>query len=165
MGRDRGRLAHRCEQVLAEVVDLDRGEPEPLEPRGCADLANEAWKVEAGGAVPVAAEVDAGEDDFPVPLLDSSADLAAEPPPPRGFAKRPRTCGMTQKAQEKLQPSWTFTNARTRSRPTSARTQPIAPTSRATNSGVRSPGSRTTLMLSGSPANASPARFAPQPVT
>ena len=87
MGRDRGRLAHRCEQVLAEVVDLDRGEAEPLEPRGCADLANEAWKVEAGGAVPVAPEVDPGEDDFPVPLLDSSADLAREPPPPAGFAK------------------------------------------------------------------------------
>ena len=61
----------------------------------------------------------------------------------------PRTCGMTQNAHEKLQPSCTFTNARTRSSPTSARTHPIAPTSRATKSGVRSPGSRTTVTFVG----------------
>ena len=72
---------------------------------------------------------------------------------------------MTQNAQEKLQPSCTFTNARTRSSRASAWTQPIAPTSPATNAGVSSLRRATTTTLSGSPANASAARFAPQPVT
>ena len=41
----------------------------------------------------------------------------------------PRTSGTTQKLHEKLQPSWTFTKARTRSRRDSACTHPTAPTS------------------------------------
>ena len=50
----------------------------------------------------------------------------------------PRTSGMTQKRHENEQPSCTLTKARTRSRRASACTQPIAPTSPATNSGVSS---------------------------
>src|SRR5439155_10110000 len=77
----------------------------------------------------------------------------------------PRTSGMTQKRQANEQPSCTLTKARTRSRRASACTQPIAPTSPATTSGVSSLRRATTTTLPGSPANASPARFAPQPVT
>src|SRR5436305_11990011 len=77
----------------------------------------------------------------------------------------PRTSGMTQKLHEKLQPSWILTNARTRSRRASACTQPSAPTSPATKSGVASLRRATTVTLSGRPTNASPARFAAQPVT
>jgi hypothetical protein len=46
----------------------------------------------------------------------------------------------------------------------SAWTQPIAPTSRATSSGISSGAARTTETFLGSVANASPERFAPQPV-
>ncbi len=76
----------------------------------------------------------------------------------------PRTWGMTQNAHEKLQPSCTLTNALVRSRPTFASTQPIAPTSPATNDGVRSPGSLTTVTFAGKEAKPSPERLAPQPV-
>src|SRR4029453_142300 len=39
----------------------------------------------------------------------------------------PRTSGITQKVQEKLQPSWTRTNARTRPSRQSACPQPVRP--------------------------------------
>src|SRR3990170_3380279 len=71
---------------------------------------------------------------------------------------------MTQKLHEKLQPSCTFTNARTRSSRAAAWTQPIAPTSPATKSAVSSLSSGTTTTFCGRPANAS-FRLAPQPVT
>ena len=51
---------------------------------------------------------------------------------PAARARRARA-GSTQKVHEKEQPSCTFTNARTRSSRASAWTQPIAPTSPATN--------------------------------
>ena len=51
----------------------------------------------------------------------------------------PRTSGITQKAHENEQPSWIFTNARTRSRRCSAWTHAIAPTSPATNAAAASP--------------------------
>src|SRR4051794_16540970 len=72
---------------------------------------------------------------------------------------------MTQKLHEKLQPSCTFTNARTRSRRGSPRAPPIAPPSPATNEGVSSLERATNTTFSGSPANASVERFAPHPVT
>ena len=50
----------------------------------------------------------------------------------------PRTSGITQNPQENEQPSWILTNARTRSSRASAWTQPIAPTSPATNAAVSS---------------------------
>src|SRR5207245_11640770 len=77
----------------------------------------------------------------------------------------PRTSRTTQKLHEKLQPSWIFTNARTRSRRESAWTQPIAPTAPETAPGVSSLDRAITVTFSGRPANASPARFAPQPGT
>ena len=71
---------------------------------------------------------------------------------------------MTQKAHEKEQPSWIFTNARVRSSRATASTQPIAPTSPATNAGVSSLGRATTVTF-GATAVKAPARFAAQPVT
>ena len=83
----------------------------------------------------------------------------------RRLREAPRTSGITQKLHEKLQPSCTLTNARTRSSRASPWTQPIAPTSPATNAGVSSLERATTTTFSGSPAKASAERFAPQPVT
>ncbi len=77
----------------------------------------------------------------------------------------PRTSGITQKLHENEQPSWIFTKARTRSSRASACTQPIAPTSPATNAAVSSLRFATTVTLGGSPASDSPPRLAAQPVT
>src|SRR5205823_13380836 len=125
---------------------------------------NEPRQVEAGFAIAVAAEVDARQDDLSMPLLPLRR-ISPRTASARRLRVAPRTSGMTQKLQEKLQPSCTFTNARTRSRRASAWTQPIAPTSPATNSGVSSLGRATTVTLAGIPAKASPLRLAPQPVT
>jgi hypothetical protein len=77
----------------------------------------------------------------------------------------PRTSGMTQKLHENEQPSWIFTNARTRSRRTSSFVHPIAPTSVATACAVCSARFATTTTFGGRFANASVLRFAPHPVT
>ena len=61
----------------------------------------------------------------------------------------PRTSGITQKLHENEQPSWIFTNARTRSMRASAWTQPIAPTSPATNAAVSSLRFATTVTFVG----------------
>ena len=74
-------------------------------------------------------------------------------PAPR-LRDAPRTSGITQKLHEKLHPSWTRTKARTRSSRASAWTQPIAPTSPATNAAVSSLRRETTATFSGRPANA-----------
>src|SRR5439155_26220983 len=60
---------------VAHVVDLDRAEPEPLEPASRSSLADEPRQVVAGGAVAEAAEVDAGEHQLTVTLVDAAADL------------------------------------------------------------------------------------------
>ena len=98
-------------------------------------------------------------------LLDAAADLAEHGVGARGCASAPRTSGITQKLHENEQPSWIFTNARTRSSRASACTQPIAPTSPATNAAVSSARSATTVTFARQAANALPARFAAQPVT
>src|SRR5690349_11787566 len=72
---------------------------------------------------------------------------------------------MTQKLHENEQPSWIFTNARTRSIRASARTQPMAPTSPATKAAVSSLGFATTVTFGGRLAKAFSCRFAAQPVT
>src|SRR5215213_9220640 len=77
----------------------------------------------------------------------------------------PRTSGTTQKEQEKLQPSCTFTNARMRSILASDWTQPIEPTSPATNDAVSSLRLRTTITFPSIPLNGSPVKFAAHPVT
>ena len=163
--RDGRRLAQRRDELVVDVVDLDRREAQAREPRRRAGLAHEARQVVARLAVAEAAEVDAGEDDLAVALLDAPRGPRASTASARRLRDAPRTSGITQKLHEKLQPSWIFTNARTRSSRASAWTQPIAPTSPATNAGVSSLGRATTTTFSGSPAKASPARFAPQPVT
>src|SRR5829696_2850812 len=83
----------------------------------------------------------------------------------RRLREAPRTSGITQKAQLKLQPSCTLTKARTRSRRASACTHPIAPTSRATASATSSLCLATTTTFAGRPFTAPPPRFAEQPVT
>ena len=77
----------------------------------------------------------------------------------------PRTSGITQNAHENEQPSWIFTNARTRSSLASACTQAIAPTSPATVSTACSIWPETTVTFPGNPANAVSESLAPQPVT
>ena len=76
----------------------------------------------------------------------------------------PRTSGITQNAHENEHPSWIRTNARTRSRRCGASTQPIAPTSPATNAAASSPVRLVTTTFSGAPANAF-SRFEAHPVT
>jgi hypothetical protein len=83
----------------------------------------------------------------------------------RRLRDAPRTSGMTQKLHENEQPSWIFTNARTRSSRASAWTHPIAPTSPATNAAVSSARRATTVTFAGRLAKAFCARFAAQPVT
>ena len=70
------RLAQRADELVVDVVDLDRGEAESFEPRCRAGLPDEPRQAIAGGAVAVAAEVDPGEDDLAVALGDAAADLA-----------------------------------------------------------------------------------------
>src|SRR6476660_2880173 len=72
----RRRLAKRGNELLVDVVDLDRREAAPLEARRCAGLAHEPRQAVAGGAV--AAEVDAGEHDLAMTLHDAAADLAED---------------------------------------------------------------------------------------
>ena len=72
---DRRRLAERGEQRVVHMVDLDRREPQPLQAGGRPGGAHEPRQVEAGVAVAVAAEVDSRQHDFPMPLLDPTADL------------------------------------------------------------------------------------------
>ena len=72
----RGRLAKRRDEPLAHVVHLDRREAEPRQAGRGAGLAHEPRKVVARGAIPVAAEVDAGEDDLAVALIHAARDLS-----------------------------------------------------------------------------------------
>src|SRR5207342_723209 len=59
----------RAHQLVADVVDLDRREPQARQPRSRAGRAHELRKREARLAVAVAAEVDPGQNDFLVTLL------------------------------------------------------------------------------------------------
>ena len=166
---DGRRLAERGDQRVVDVVDLDRREPQPLEKTNDdTGLAYKPRQVVAGVAVAVAAEIDAGEHDLAVALRDAAPDLDARTAGVGGTAPRRAAHerdDLSEKLHEKLPPSWILTNARTRSNRSSAWTQAIAPTSPATKAGVSSLRRATTVTFSGRPANASPARFAPQPVT
>ena len=155
------RLAQRGDERVAHVVDLDRAEPQAVEARRRADLAHEARQVVAGVAVAEAAEVDPGEDDLAVPLLDAATHLAQDGVGAR-LRDAPRTSGITQKLHEKEQPSWIFTNARTRSSRASAWTQPIAPTSPATNAAVSSARFATTTTFGGQAREARSPRGSPR---
>ena len=87
------RLAQRADELVVDVVDLDRGEAQPLEPGRRARLADEPRQAVAGGAVAVAAEVDPGEDDLAVALRDAAADLAEHGFGRRGCARRRARAG------------------------------------------------------------------------
>src|SRR5438445_778917 len=67
------RLAERVDELVVDVVDLDRGETKPLEARCRSCLPDEPGQAIAGGAVAIAAQVDAGEDDLAVTLRDATA--------------------------------------------------------------------------------------------
>ena len=69
------RLAQGGNQLVVDVIDLDRAETQPLEPRRLPRLAHEPRQVVARRAVAEAAKVDAGQDDLAVSLLDSAPDL------------------------------------------------------------------------------------------
>ena len=76
MPAHRGRLAQRCDESLADVVHLDRREAQPRQTGRGAGLAHEPRQVVAGGAIAVAAEVDAGEDDLAMTLANAARDLS-----------------------------------------------------------------------------------------
>src|SRR6266700_4979150 len=68
-------LAQRRDELAVDVVDLDRRQPQAVETGHRPNRAHEPRQLVAGRAVAVATEVDAGEDDLAVPLLDAAADL------------------------------------------------------------------------------------------
>jgi len=73
-----GRLSHSRDELVVEMVYLEGGEPQAREARRCARGSHESRQVVAGCAVSVAAEVDTGQHDFRVPLVDAPADLAED---------------------------------------------------------------------------------------
>src|SRR6478736_3078011 len=89
MRRDGRRLEERGDEVVVDVVDLDRGEPQALD-AGCrTGLPDEPGERVARGPVAEAAEVDAGEHDLAMPLGDPASYLAehrARATAPRGSA-------------------------------------------------------------------------------
>src|SRR6185436_494246 len=72
---DYARLPERGDELVVDVVDLDRGEAKPLDAVDRAGRTDQRGQRVAGGSVAEATEVDAGEDDLAVPLRDAPADL------------------------------------------------------------------------------------------
>jgi hypothetical protein len=70
------RLPQRRHELAVDVVDLDRRQAQPFQAGNRADLTHEARQRIAGRSVPIAAEIDPGEDDLLVPVRDASLDLA-----------------------------------------------------------------------------------------
>src|SRR4029450_2685001 len=68
-------LAHCGNQGIAQMVDLDGREAQPLDARDSTDLPDEVREVVARRAVPGAAEVDPGQDDLAVSLCSAPTDL------------------------------------------------------------------------------------------
>ena len=75
MRGDGRRLAHRRNEILAQVVDLDRGEAETCETRRPTGGSDELGEVETRFPIAIAAEIDPGQDDFTVSLLDPALNL------------------------------------------------------------------------------------------
>src|SRR6185436_17743067 len=75
MTPDRRRLPQGGGELLADVVDLDRGESQACQPRRRAGLAHEPRQAVAGLAIPVTAQVDPGQHHLAMPLLDAAPDL------------------------------------------------------------------------------------------
>ena len=72
---DGRRLAERRHEVVGQVVDLDRREPQSLDPGNRARLADEPRERVPRLPVAEAAEVDSGEDDLAMTLADAPPDL------------------------------------------------------------------------------------------
>src|SRR2546430_4560985 len=68
-------FTQRRNELGVDMVDLDRREAEPLEPRPGADLAHQSRQRITGRAGPVAPEVDAREDNLPVSVRDAPPHL------------------------------------------------------------------------------------------
>ena len=75
-GERRSASRERANELVVHVVHLDRGEPEAPQPRRGSRLANEPGQRIAALAVAVAAEVDPGQDNLPVPLVDPPPHLS-----------------------------------------------------------------------------------------
>src|SRR3954469_17285419 len=75
MPADDRRLAPRVDQLAVDVVHLDRRQAQERKSGNRADLPHEARKLVARVAVAVAAEVDPGEHDLAMSLLDAPARL------------------------------------------------------------------------------------------
>ncbi len=69
------RLPQRRHELRSDVVDLDRGEAQTLDAVDRACLADESGERVARASVAEAAEVDAGEHDFAVPLGGAAPNL------------------------------------------------------------------------------------------
>src|SRR5215210_3071286 len=84
-----GCFTERRDEVVIDVVDLDRRQPEALHARNRARFADQPRKVEARTPIAKAAEVDAGEDDLPMALPCALPDLlqdSCRAPAPRRAA-------------------------------------------------------------------------------
>jgi len=144
-------------------LDLDRREAQAARAVDSTGIAYESR--EPGARISVVKHRGSrGEDDLAMPLRDAPADPASTAAADRRGC-RPRTSGMTQKLPREEQPSWIFTNARTRSsqvvRLDAADRADIAATRRGQR---RRPVLGSTTTFAGIPSNA-PSRFAAQPVT
>ena len=73
---DHRRLSQRGNELVVDMVDLDRRETQPLDALDRACRSDQIGELHAGGAIAEAAEVDAGEDDLPVALPHPLPDLA-----------------------------------------------------------------------------------------
>ena len=73
---DDRRLVQGRDEVVVDVVDLDRREPQALDALDRAGGADQAGQRHPGGAVAEATEVDAREDDLTMALGDAPADLS-----------------------------------------------------------------------------------------
>jgi hypothetical protein len=87
--RDRFRLTQRGDELAGYVIDLDRREPKPLDPRDRPYLPHEAGKREPRLTVAEAAEVDSRENDLTMTLQDAPPGLGEDRaglPAPRSSA-------------------------------------------------------------------------------
>ena len=146
------------------MVDLDRAEPQPLEPRRRARLADEPRQVVAGGAVAEAAEVDAGEHDLAMALRDAALDLGEH----RSGAAAARGAAHERDDAEVARERAAVLDLHERANAIEARVG-LDAADRADVAGDERGGLLASLRddddVRGSPAKPASPRFAPQPVT
>src|SRR3954453_4589543 len=78
MRRDGRRLAHRGDEVLVHMVDLDRGQPKAPETRKGAGLSDQSGEVVRVRAIAIAPQIHPGEHDLLMAVLDPSAVLSKD---------------------------------------------------------------------------------------